>query len=547
MRELANNFNNATAMIVAAGEEYEKKRILELFPEDVAYAHRTSLIHQHDLEYANKSINCVGLSVGDLVEDKSLSLSQALRVFGRKLVQLTNQQSGGIGIINFDSDLSGFVTDETDDMLVELIREFFIDLNVPYRKGCEKAYITLAFGLDNSVGGRRISFAILKAHNLGDEKGFPFIFPNLVFKLDDNVNAIKGSSNYDVFQMALSETAKTMVPTYMNCSCSLNKSAKPEQISIQGCRSRIVDNIYGDKSSLNRGNLAAVTINLPQLAYKASKSVDNFFNLLSETMEIAKKSLLFRYGLLKKCDINSVFPIKVYKDLDSENIEMAIRNGTLAIGFIGLWDSISILNDINFTDVEQMKPFLPQAVNIVKTMRGLCDKYKEQEKLNFSLLASAAEGVTGKFANYDASKLGKGNLISEKGYYSNGFQIPPTVKCSIFEKIDIESEMHYYCNGGGMTYVELNEVPQRNEEAINDIVEYAMKKDLAYFGVNFPLDYCEDCGYKGTFKTTCPRCDGKRIISLRRVSGYLSPKDRFVSGKKKEEKARTANNLSIKI
>ena len=535
-RNLANSNMNASAVIVKAGEDAEKKRILSsVVPEKARIAHETKLIHMHDLEYYDTTYNCLGVNVADLIGNMEVSFSMALRQISRAIISLTNIQSGGIGFLNFDTDMAFYVKEESVDELSDELRELYMDLNSFSRKGCEKAYVTFNFGLGCSDAARKVSFAMLKAYEMGDEYGKPFIFPNIVFKMQASINVSGESPNYDVFLAALKSTAKRMVPTYFNCDSSCNKMADSTQIGIMGCRTRVVDNLYGEKSGLKRGNVACVTINLVQIAYQSTGNIELFLDLLRKVMNDAKDSLIYRYNiLLSKADFSYVYRMNIYKDSESKDASLTFRNGTLSIGFIGLWDALSVIYHKEWNCIEEMENYLDEAFHIVSFMRMIVNSYVKETKLNFSLLASAAEGVTGNFAEYDSIHMGKGMAVAEKGYYTNSFHVPVNVKTDYIEKIRFEGRFHHLCNGGSITYIELDEMPDGNIEAVREIVEYAYNNDCNYIGINFPLDNCCDCDYVGKILQQCPCCKSRNIRRLRRVSGYLAEVDQFVKGKKFE-------------
>ena len=220
------------------------------------------------------------------------------------------------------------------------------------------------------------------------------------------------------------------------------------------------------------------------------------------------------------------------------------RNGTLSIGFIGLWDAISVLINRRIQGADDLQSLYPVAKSIVDCMRECTDTFTQETHLNFSLLASAAVGVTGRFSDYDYLHTSNHLLkeIASKGYYSNSFHVPVDVSISSYEKIALESEFHSVCNGGCITYVEFFEMPASNTEAILDMVDYAIEKGCNYFGINFPLDNCTTCGHISRIGEACPRCGGHDIKRLRRVSGYLSESDRFTPEKYKEMLQRIGHN-----
>ena len=214
-KDLANSTGNAAGAIVKVGEETVKKHLLDsVIPPKASQNHRNRTVHIHDMEYYSITYNCIGIRVADLIGTDARSFGSALRSLSRAIVWLTNIQSGGIGFLDFDTDMAAFLDEKySDTQAVEDIREFFYDLNCFTRKGCEKPYVTFNFGLCTSNAGRRVTKLLLEAYSKGDERGNPFIFPNLVFKLKKETNVSENSPNHDLYQKALSVTARRMVPT----------------------------------------------------------------------------------------------------------------------------------------------------------------------------------------------------------------------------------------------------------------------------------------------------------------------------------------------
>lgn len=535
-RELANLNMNAAGTIVKAGTNSEKERILQqIVPAQYAENHNHCLCHIHDLEYYDSTYNCIGVRAGDLIGTDPLSFKKAIRKLHRGIVQLTNMQSGGIGFLNFEDDMQEYVGGETQEELAEELHELFCDLNMFSRKGCEKAYVTFNYGLCTSENGRRVAKAMLSAYEKGDENGMPFTFPNLVFKMKADVNMSDDAPNYDIFVESLRLTSKRMVPTYFNCDSKANRFADASKIGIMGCRTHVVDNLYGKKSGLNRGNICCVTINLVQLAYDSVGDLQAFQKKIEREMEHARDLLIHRFKTVTdRGDFRELIQMQIYKDANSHNAETMLRNGTLSIGFIGLWDSISVVFREPWDSIETMKKYQDIAYHLVNFMRRTIEHYTVESGYNFSLLASAAEGVTGRFAEYDRKNHGRKFDIANKGYYTNSFHIPVDVQCSYMDKIDLEAPYHELCNGGSITYIELDEVPENNIEAMEEMVNYAYQKECNYFGINFSLDTCKDCGHLGKILGPCPKCGSTNITRLRRVSGYLAETDKFTNGKKSE-------------
>lgn len=542
MNDLANVQKNTMARILSAGESMLKSEVLQsVIPGELAELHRQEYIHIHDLECYSLAHNCIGLSVTDLVKDTSIQATTALRKLFRGIVNLTNDQSGGIGFLSFDSDMANFPMDMSDEELAEEFRQFFEDLNIHTRKGCEKPYTTLNIGLGTDPKARRITQAVLAASALGDSNGSPFLFPNIVFKYSRKVNGEKESPNYDLFLQAVEGTSHRMIPTYFNCDAPFNQGAAADKIGIMGCRTRVVADIHGESQGLNRGNIACVTTNLVKLAMEANHDFNLFLKNIGRLFDQSKDLLLHRYNTLCAQE-TPLFALEngLYQD-GAKGHEAAFKHGTLSIGFIGLWDALSEIFEEDFTDVQNLYKFKDKALTVIQCMRQKVDSYIQEYKMNFSLLASAAEGTTGKFAAFDHKVYGEECQAAQKEFYTNSFHVPVNAEIHYMDKIDLEAPLHSLCNGGCITYIELSEPPFNNSEATLEIVDYAMKKNCNYFGINFPLDICKICGHKGRIGDCCSSCGSTNIKRLRRVSGYLAEIGSFTEGKKKELKFRKAS------
>ncbi|MBU5294775.1 DUF3029 family protein [Anaerosalibacter bizertensis] len=547
-RNLANLNNNVMSKLLEKGIIFEKERILnDVIPNELSYYHNKRLFWIHDLEFYDSTYNCIGVEPNNLIKKENVNFNDALKILFIKIVELTNVQSGGIGLINFDDKMSKFITNETNEEIKYSIKWFFNDLNMHIRKGCEKAYVTLNFGLSTSINGRRISCLLLEAFEEGDIYGNPFIFPNLVFKIKKGVNSSENDKNYDLFLKSCSTTAKCMIPTYLNCDSKLNINIDPKELGIMGCRTRVANNLYNNKkTSINRGNIACVTINLVQLAIKSEHNYNLFLSNIKETLDKGRKLLKHRlYRLSKYGDFSYIKNNNLYLNSTSKkNIDM-LKNGTLAFGFIGLWESIGILENIDSIDLKFLKNNHNIGYNIIKYMREIIDSYIKKDNLNYSLLASASEGVSGVFFDNDSCNYNLNKYLINQGYYTNSFHIPVNIKLNIYDKIKLESKFHSLCNGGSITYIELRESPKQNYLAIKDIVQFACEQDCNYIGINYPLDICNICKYKGNIEVNCPICNSDNILRLRRVSGYLSDTDKFSKGKSQELKNRVSHDTMI--
>ena len=372
--------------------------------------------------------------------------------------------------------------------------------------------------------------------------------PNIVFKVVGGVNRFPEDRNYDLFTKALLCSAKKMIPTYLLCDSKPNQGVDPSKIAIMGCRTRVVADLFGENASVGRGNIDNISINLPRLALEVERDNptadgDRKMQLFKEkwdgVAQLTKDILLDRFE--KTCHRTPEdFPTNSSHHLwleDFKDIPSVFRHGTLSLGFIGLSEAMEVLTGKRFYDDPDV--YL-SALGFVRHMRDYCDFLRGQYNLNFSLLATSGELISGRFIEYDQKEFGGHQDIFEKGFYTNSFHINVDSDLPAYKKIQLEGLFHDICNGGCISYVELGEAPLGNDEGLREYVECAIQAGTHYLGFNFPKDVCQDCNASGVFDV-CPVCGGKRITRIRRVSGYLEILDGFTKGKKNEEKTRKAN------
>jgi ribonucleoside-triphosphate reductase len=339
-----------------------------------------------------------------------------------------------------------------------------------------------------------------------------------------------------------------MIPTYVLCDSEPNKDVDAEKLAIMGCRTRVVADLFGENSSVGRGNIDNISINLPRLALITEKELPKatfeekmrvFSAKWDEVASLTKDILLDRYR--KVCERTSGdFPINKVHHLwkeDFEDIPSVFRHGTLSLGFIGLSEAIEVISGKRF--YEDAECYMA-AIGFVKHMREYCDFLRNHYKLNFSLLATSGELISGRFIDMDAQEFDTEADIFKKGFYTNSFHVNVDSNLPAFKKIQLEGIFHEICNGGCITYAELGEAPLANDEGLREYIECAIESGVHYLGFNFPKDVCDECGASGVFDT-CPVCGSKQITRIRRVSGYLEILDGFTTGKKNEEKHRRAN------
>ena len=335
-----------------------------------------------------------------------------------------------------------------------------------------------------------------------------------------------------------------MNPTFQNMNSQLNdtvyKSGKVIPATM-GCRTYVLTDINGEPCTEGRGNIAPVTINLPRLGILANKDINKFFNMLDEKIELCKDNLLHRYNVLKGLKVKDL-PfvcgeglIKGSEDLNpDDSIEPILKHGTYGIGFIGIAETLVALTGKHHGESKECWDL---AYKIVSRIREKCDEYKQQYKLNFSCYASPAEGLSGRFTRIDKKIYGEIPGVTDHNYYTNSYHIPVDYQISITDKIAAEGPFHPLCNGGHISYIEVDDYP--SSELIEQIITTAFERgDMSYMGINFAIRYCKDCGTYMHNEEECPHCGSRNIQGVSRVTGYLALNERFTVGfGKGEEKA----------
>ena len=528
------------------GVAAEKARVLDSLPPELAARHRSGDLHIHDLEAWSLVNNCSTPLAASVFRPNSLrSRSEAGRIAElvdqvcAKTCRVEHCQTGGIGFANFDVDLGAALeaakipfAEANVIALEDALRNLFVFLSTQrLRYARENFYATLNIGLAKSAWGHAVAQSCLRAFA---SLPLDYTRPNIVFKVKDGVNANPGDPNHDLFELACDCTTAKMIPTYLLLDSEPNRACDPDRIGIMGCRTRVYANRNGKEGSEGRGNIAAVSLNLPRLAMKA-KNMDDFLCKLAELMDDAKRILLLRKDALAGSEfVKDVLEEGVWA---ADGVEDMLRQGTFSIGLIGLAETVEILTG---GTLHGSPNSWQTGLDIVEAMRRRTDAYAAETGLNFSLLASAGEGISGRFPALDRELFPDAKAYWGKGYYTNSFHVPVDSGVGVFQKLSLEGPFHRYANGGGISYLELREAPIGNAACIEDIVRHAVKAGVSYLGVNYPLDICRQCGHHGTFDD-CPECGSKDIDRIRRVSGYLENLSEFSVGKKHEEACRRAN------
>ena len=423
------------------------------------------------------------------------------------------------------------------------------------RAGAQIPFSSINYGTDTSPEGRMVIKNVLLATEAGLGNGETPIFPIHIFKVKEGVNFREGDPNYDLFKLACRVSAKRLFPNFSFIDAPFNKAyyrpGQPEtEIAYMGCRTRVMANLNDPSREIvnGRGNLSFTSINLPRLGILADRNLDAFFSELDKMVDLVFEQLLERLEIqsCKKCK-NYPFLMGqgVWIDSDGlapdDEVREVLKHGTLTVGFIGLAECLKALIGKHHGESEEAQEL---GLRIVRFIREKADKKAAETKLNFSVIATPAEGLSGKFVRLDRKRFGSIEGITDKDYYTNSFHIPVYYNISAYNKIRLEAPYHALTNGGHITYVEVDGDPSNNLEAFEDIIRAMKEMGIGYGSINHPVDRDPVCGFTGIIGDVCPRCgrhdgEGVDIDGLRRIKGYV--RDARSEEERAESRDRTPN------
>lgn len=549
-KENANVTNSPAAKIFQIGSEASRCYYLShLIPKEFTISHLNGDFHIHDLDFYGKTLTCLQIPLGQLLKNgfetahgfirPPKRLMSATSLAAIILQSSQNEMHGGQSFPFFDTDLALFIGNSTDEEIFQAMEALIFNLNTMHsRSGGQIVFSNLNFGADISENARKVTKNLLLAYKKGLGRGENPIFPNLIFRVKKGINLDLNDPNRDLFELAMQVAGKCMNPTFSFMDSSFNSEYK-DLVSYMGCRTRVIANRKGKQISEKRGNLSFTSINLPRLAIRSNKKLKIFYSLLDKMMDHTANQLYHRYKIqskLKVKDMPFLMGQKLY--LDSENlhfddcIETAIKNGTLSIGFIGLAETLASLIGYHHAESKDAQSL---GLEIIQYMSNKVKKISDKFDLNYTFLATPAEGLAGRFINLDKKKYGIIPKVTDKEYYTNSFHVPVSFQVSISDKINIEGPYHKYCNAGHISYIEFQSPLEHNIEAIENIIRLMMKADMGYAGINFPIDFCQACSYKGVInESTCPKCSSTNIKRIRRITGYISSTSNFNEAKLSE-------------
>ena len=430
------------------------------------------------------------------------------------------------------------------------------------RAGAQVPFSSINYGTDTSPEGRLVMEQIMLATQAGLGHGETPIFPIQIFKVREGVSYNPGDPNYDLFKLACETSAKRLFPNFSFLDAPFNKpyivDGRPEtEAAYMGCRTRVIGNVYDPTREIvtGRGNLSFTSVNLPRLAIKAKGDVDIFFELLDGMVDTAMDQLYDRFKIQCQKKVRN-FPFLMGQGIwiDSENlgpddtVEEVIKHGTLTVGFIGLAECLKALIGKHHGESEEAQKL---GLEIVSFMRRKTDERARQTKLNWSLIATPAEGLSGRFVRIDKKKYGVIEGVTDRDYYTNSFHVPVYYPINAFEKIRLEAPYHALTNGGHISYIELDGDPMKNLDAFEKVIRCMKESGIGYGSVNHPVDRDPCCGYTGIIDNVCPQCgrtekDGdKGFERIRRITGYLvGTMDQWNDAKRAEEHDRVKHDTS---
>ena len=431
---------------------------------------------------------------------------------------------------------------KTVNRVHQAMEAFIHNMNTIHsRGGNQVVFSSINYGTDTSAEGRCIMREILESTYEGVGNGETAIFPIQIWKKKRGVNYLPEDRNYDLYQLACKVTARRFFPNFLNLDATFNQNEKwraddPErykwEIATMGCRTRVFEDRWGEKTSIARGNLSFSTINIVKLAIECmgienkKQRIDMFFAKLDNILDITAKQLDERFQF-QKTAMAKQFPLLMKylwvgadKLKPEETIESVINHGTLGIGFIGLAECLKALIGKHHGESEEAQEL---GLKIITYMRDRANEFSDQYHHNYSILATPAEGLSGKFTKKDRKEFGVIPGVTDRDYYTNSNHVPVYYKCTALQKAKIEAPYHDLTRGGHIFYVEIDGDATHNPSVIASVVDMMDKYNMGYGSVNHNRNRCLDCGYENadTNLTVCPKCGSHHIDKLQRITGYL--------------------------
>lgn len=593
-RDNANVGSNFSAKLLQIASTANKAYNLGKMPKKFSKAHELGFIHIHDADSYNLTINCLNLDTkkllnrgfntgyGTINKPKSIESAAALSCI---LLQSTqNDFFGGQSHTNFDNDMAEFVqasrekirqeylnlvnslgfTVNKEDIEKEVEKRLVVSVrqamqSVAYnlnsmssRAGSQVPFSSINIGIPQSEDAALVCKIFLEEYEKGMGKGEHMIFPNIIFRVKKGVNYNPNDKYRYLYDLSLRVSAKRMNPTYkfLDAKQNLEFYNKGILANCMGCRTNVIGNINArtpeEESPAGRGNIAPVSINMVRLGILANKNIDKFFTMLDKSINFADNQLMHRYDVLKNLKVRDIpFVAGQMMVVGSEglsaddSIEPILKQGSWAIGFIGLAETLVALTGKHHGESEESYKL---GLKIIEFMRDKIESIKYKRQLNYSLYATPAEGLSGRFVAIDKKKFGEIKGVTDKGYYTNSYHVPVEYNISSIKKADIEAPFHDMCRAGHISYFEID--GGTIEEKVNYLrkhIDYCINNtDISYVAYNFRIKYCIECGENQSLDSCqCDKCGSRKFQGISRVTGYMSLDERFGPGKVAEREART--------
>ncbi len=455
---------------------------------------------------------------------------------------------------------------KTDRSTYQAMEAFIHNLNTMHsRAGAQVPFSSVNLGTDTSPEGRMVIRNFLLSVESGLGKGETPIFPISIFKVKEGINYNPEDPNYDLFKLACRVSAKRLFPNFSFIDAPYNLEGYKQgdyktEVAYMGCRTRVLGNSVNPDKAITpgRGNLSFTSINLPRLGIKYGilkndkPDLEGFFKELEAKLQLVKNQLLSRFKIQANKRVYN-FPFLMAEGVwmdgeklkPTDKLEKVLKNGTLTLGFIGLAECLKALIGEHHGESDKAQDL---GVKIIKFMRDKCDEFSEEKKLNFTLIATPAEGLSGRFTRIDQAVFGKIKGVTDKNYYTNSFHIPVYYPISAAEKIKKEGKYHALTNAGHITYIELDGDTTENMDAFEKVVRMMHDSGIGYGAINHPVDRDPICGFTGIINDQCPGCsrkeDNVKFERIRRITGYLvGTVDRFNNAKQSEEHDREKHTL----
>ncbi|WP_289147601.1 anaerobic ribonucleoside triphosphate reductase [uncultured Megamonas sp.] len=418
---------------------------------------------------------------------------------------------------------------ETNAATYQAMEAFIHNLNtMNSRAGAQVPFSSINYGTDTSPEGRMAMRNLLLATDAGLGDGETPIFPVQIFKVKEGVNYEKDDPNYDLFRLAMKTSAKRLFPNFSFLDAPFNKKYYKlndynSEVAYMGCRTRVMGNVYDPTREVTcgRGNLSFTSINLPRLAIEAKGDINKFYKSLDDMIDLVIRQLLHRFKI-QCAKIGKNYPFLMGQNiwLDSDNIgeydtvSEVLRHGTLTVGFIGLAETLKALIGKHHGESAEAQKL---GLAIIGHMRKRMDDEAQKTKLNFSLIATPAEGLSGRFVKIDRKIYGSIPGVTDREYYTNSFHIPVYYPISAYKKIQLEAPYHNLTNGGHISYIEMDGDPTKNLTAFEAIIRCMHDNGIGYGSVNHPVDRDPVCGYTGIINGVCPKCGRSEAAHKRHV------------------------------